>query len=495
MAPSLQQHTTPRASSDPTGRKTFATYEDYLNRFVPAVTRDAIDITAYFEYYWASELRDTLARDKTDLTAWSNGSITLFRFRQGEDIPSIVRLDRMSLSDAQRVLADFENVSFQVVIPFVREWRRATCVVDLLGLSLNVDLDVWIYLYHYSEGIVDRKGNEVNPYNFDPCVQREDFLRVGDNHLLVLDEVKNRRPATALIFPKIWTAEELTILQSISNPILPPRSPWFATDTAVSATAEVDGVFRSVVERFVGPVHKAAVSFPLLGCVEALLWWQTRLYFGRFPQCDICQYVWRPTRLEKEEDTTTQQMFWFSLRRELDARRKTLLLLPAFLDTHVLLEDDDDLLKRRCKRMVAEYERHLRRLEIDESRVREIIAIKSSGTATEMAQLSIRETKRTGLLTVLAFIFIPISLSSSIFGMNVKQINSSGHSIVAFVITTIVIIVVSLLLWAVSAAIASYRRERNAIRQREYTPMGFIDRILFLDPLFKGRLRFWAKSN
>jgi uncharacterized membrane protein len=47
-------------------------------------------------------------------------------------------------------------------------------------------------------------------------------------------------------------------------------------------------------------------------------------------------------------------------------------------------------------------------------------------------------------VTVLAFIFIPISLASSIFGMNVQQINESGPEIWNFLYT-------SLVLWTLSA--------------------------------------------
>jgi hypothetical protein len=47
------------------------------------------------------------------------------------------------------------------------------------------------------------------------------------------------------------------------------------------------------------------------------------------------------------------------------------------------------------------------------------------------------------IVTVLAFIFIPISLASSIFGMNVQQINETGHSIFPFIYTSIVLLTIS----------------------------------------------------
>jgi hypothetical protein len=47
------------------------------------------------------------------------------------------------------------------------------------------------------------------------------------------------------------------------------------------------------------------------------------------------------------------------------------------------------------------------------------------------------------IVTVLAFIFIPISLASSIFGMNVQQMNETGHSIFPFIYTSIVMLTIS----------------------------------------------------
>jgi hypothetical protein len=48
-------------------------------------------------------------------------------------------------------------------------------------------------------------------------------------------------------------------------------------------------------------------------------------------------------------------------------------------------------------------------------------------------------------VTVLAFIFIPISLASSIFGMNVQQVNGTGRGVWSFVYTSIVLLTISAL--------------------------------------------------
>jgi hypothetical protein len=54
-------------------------------------------------------------------------------------------------------------------------------------------------------------------------------------------------------------------------------------------------------------------------------------------------------------------------------------------------------------------------------------------------------TKFSHIVTVLAFIFVPISLASSIFGMNVQQISQTGCNLWVFVVTSIVLLTISAL--------------------------------------------------
>lgn len=58
-------------------------------------------------------------------------------------------------------------------------------------------------------------------------------------------------------------------------------------------------------------------------------------------------------------------------------------------------------------------------------------------------------------MTVLAFIFVPVSLASSIFGMNVQQINNSGHGIAVFFLTSAALLVLPGIVFHCRRAIGS----------------------------------------
>ncbi len=64
-------------------------------------------------------------------------------------------------------------------------------------------------------------------------------------------------------------------------------------------------------------------------------------------------------------------------------------------------------------------------------------------------------------VTVLAFVYVPVNLATSIFGMNIQQLNKSGPNIWVFIVTTIVALLVTGSSWfcshTVYHAVAWYR--------------------------------------
>lgn len=52
------------------------------------------------------------------------------------------------------------------------------------------------------------------------------------------------------------------------------------------------------------------------------------------------------------------------------------------------------------------------------------------------------------LVTILAFIFIPLSLATSFFGMNIHELNATGQPMWIFLVTAVGILLLALTIWA-----------------------------------------------
>ena len=77
--------------------------------------------------------------------------------------------------------------------------------------------------------------------------------------------------------------------------------------------------------------------------------------------------------------------------------------------------------------------------------------------------ISDRETKQ-DTVTILAFIFIPFSLATSIFGMNIQELNQSGKSIKTFFLTAFMLLAGAILGWTFVAVV---NRAHDNLGQRD----------------------------
>ena len=103
------------------------------------------------------------------------------------------------------------------------------------------------------------------------------------------------------------------------------------------------------------------------------------------------------------------------------------------------------------------------------------------------------------LVTVLAFIYVPLNLATSIFGMNIQQLNQNGQNIWVFFTTAIVALVLTGGSWLCSKltyeAIAWYKERASAKeandeeeKRREY---GLLLRMAMLIWLVRNGYKTW----
>ncbi|KAL8802171.1 MAG: hypothetical protein Q9200_006679 [Gallowayella weberi] len=89
-----------------------------------------------------------------------------------------------------------------------------------------------------------------------------------------------------------------------------------------------------------------------------------------------------------------------------------------------------------------------------ECEVRDLLQIQSGVSALEetkksieLTNLQIQEGRRVKVFTVLAFIYVPLNLATSIFGMNLQQLNASGQPLRVFLITAVLVLFVTGASW------------------------------------------------
>ena len=68
------------------------------------------------------------------------------------------------------------------------------------------------------------------------------------------------------------------------------------------------------------------------------------------------------------------------------------------------------------------------------------MALEESKKSIELSNRQIYESKRVKIFTVLAFFYIPLNLATSVFGMNIQQLNGSGTSIGGFLGTAVMLL-------------------------------------------------------
>ena len=101
------------------------------------------------------------------------------------------------------------------------------------------------------------------------------------------------------------------------------------------------------------------------------------------------------------------------------------------------------------------------------------------------------------VVTVLAFIYVPLNLATSIFGMNIHQLNQSGQSFWVFLITALVAMLVTVSAWYSTAQVNSYRKwhEVNVENGEGPTPeqasLSFMMRINMLIWMSLSSYKYW----
>ncbi|KAM0805941.1 hypothetical protein BDR22DRAFT_191798 [Usnea florida] len=87
-----------------------------------------------------------------------------------------------------------------------------------------------------------------------------------------------------------------------------------------------------------------------------------------------------------------------------------------------------------------------------------VVAIDESRKSIQLSNLQIEEGKRMKTFTMLAFVYVPLNLATSVFGMNLEQLNGSGQHLRVFIVTAVILLAVTGTSWSMIEQINSYRK-------------------------------------
>ncbi|TRX91108.1 hypothetical protein FHL15_008090 [Xylaria flabelliformis] len=98
-----------------------------------------------------------------------------------------------------------------------------------------------------------------------------------------------------------------------------------------------------------------------------------------------------------------------------------------------------------------------------------MFGLEESRVSIKQTRAAFEESKRTKLITVLAIFFVPISLSTSVFGMNIHELNENGQSIWVFILTTVLIVAATMILWGFMYQFQKYNSQpRDGIKEGKH---------------------------
>ncbi|MCJ1326394.1 hypothetical protein MMC10_003058 [Thelotrema lepadinum] len=362
------------------------------------------------------------------------------------------------------------------------------CFIDALGLGLRLDPRVLISFLQrkifdrlslvYGHSCTARRSVfESNPLAFrfmtEPQPLNPSFVGIGPFVLAYADDIstKDRLPPVLLLLSYATTDRR----HGIDLGLEISEAPLFTTSAArdVERPWKWPLLMTSLTKKWLKqrPCDLNQGNFPLYW-ILAFLQMQT-VYLKSYCRRGRSEYL-RLTLCEgllsldhPEQDTRAQLHHqWLFLRRSIEDSRDGLYqfkkIVTGILGETVHKEDIMNDVSNEFDAAIAESIR----LELEMKDYLQLqvgdLALQESRKSIELSNAQIEEAKRVKignaiyfssckahkiLVTLLAFIYVPLNLATSIFGMNIQQINATGPDMPFFVYTALGILGATIFCW------------------------------------------------
>lgn len=255
-----------------------------------------------------------------------------------------------------------------------------------------------------------------------------------------------------------WNGGNLVQKLEIPGPIDASSPPAFGTSRILSAyrlavhgnvpLAWYEITLRNILSSDIQALNHERQNFPHIAnlqWLQAIITLESSVYEARYTT--LAESCMRSLQAYWEYNSRAHPEFAMSLAGDISSllldiqhSRTELSYFLSRLLPEALIVSCDKKIGGRLDRLIENVQRRL--TEADR-----LVAQRAHGKTFELSETSIEESKAAMSLTSLATVFIPISLASSIFGMNIQEINGTGLDIWVFILTVIVALLLTLLGW------------------------------------------------
>lgn len=137
---------------------------------------------------------------------------------------------------------------------------------------------------------------------------------------------------------------------------------------------------------------------------------------------------------------------WVQARRDIETFSTTTRAIQAYILQNIT--KDDDSTSSAIRQAVNDYTRVLAQAREDETYMKDRLSVNVMNLSLIEARNSIVQSRSTGRVTFLAFVFLPLSLVTSFFGMNIQELTGNGSSVNAFVVAAVCTTLFTIFIWA-----------------------------------------------
>lgn len=148
-----------------------------------------------------------------------------------------------------------------------------------------------------------------------------------------------------------------------------------------------------------------------------------------------------------ESHEKTLLKLWVQARRDIEMFSTTTRSIEAYISKN-MADKNDDSRSSTIEDVLKDYMRILAQAREDETYMKDRLSVNVGTLSLIESRNSIAQSRSTGRVTFLAFIFLPLSLVTSFFGMNIQELTGNGSSVKAFCAAAVCTTAFTILVWA-----------------------------------------------